>query len=142
MHKLFIAICSLSIILGCTQNKTESKIIETWEDGKPKKIEEYIIQKDGSKLLYKETMFFDKEQKFIEGTYNKKKERNGKWTSWFENGNKNSQGTYVDGKEHGKYTVWYPNGQIHYIGKYHHGQKSGKWKFYNEEGKLTKEVVY
>ncbi len=87
-------------------------------------------------------MFFDKEQKFIEGTYNKKKERNGKWTSWFENGNKNSQGTYVDGKEHGKYTVWYPNGQIHYIGKYHHGQKSGKWKFYNEEGKLTKEVVY
>ena len=37
MHKLFIAICSLSIILGCTQNKTESKIIETWEDGKPKK---------------------------------------------------------------------------------------------------------
>ena len=54
----------------------------------------------------------------------------------------NSQGTYVDGKEHGKYTVWYPNGQIHYIGKYHHGQKSGKWKFYNEEGKLTKEVVY
>jgi antitoxin component YwqK of YwqJK toxin-antitoxin module len=63
-------------------------------------------------------MFFEGQQKFIEGTYNKQQQRDGKWTSCFEDGKQNSQGTYVDGKEQGKNTVWFPNGQIHYTGKY------------------------
>lgn len=141
-RKLSLFVITISLFLACNNKKSESVVVETWENGNPKRTAEYIINDDGSKSLYKETMFFKEKQKFIEGTYNKQQQRDGKWTSWFEDGKQNSQGTYVDGKEQGKYTVWFPNSQIHYTGKYNKGVKTGKWKFYNEEGKLVKEVVF
>ncbi|MBP7102071.1 MAG: hypothetical protein KBA86_02380 [Bacteroidales bacterium] len=135
---LVFSICFLS----CKNQKKETVVIDTWPDGKPKKTAEYIVDDEGNKNLYKETLYFKNNQKFIEGTYNEKNEQNGIWISWFENGKKNSQGMYVNGKVDGKYTVWYPNGNVHYVGYYKNGQKTGKWKFYNESGKLTKENNY
>ena len=130
------------MLISCNPKKTETIVVDTWADGKAKKTREYITDKDGNKILYKETMFFNNQNKFIEGTYDPKQERDGVWTSWFENGKKNSQGTFVNGKENGKYTVWYPNGNIHYYGQYKNGEKTGKWKFYDEAGNLMKETNF
>ncbi len=141
--KLFITLLSFILLsTACQHKKTETVVIDTWENGKPKKTMEYIIEEDGKKTAYKETSYHHNEQKFIEGTYDTKQERNGEWISWFDDGKKNSQGTYVNGELDGKYTVWYPNGNIHYTGRYKKGKQIGKWKFYSEDGNLIKETEY
>jgi antitoxin component YwqK of YwqJK toxin-antitoxin module len=35
----------------------------------------------------------------------------GKYTWWYENGQKSCEGNYKNGKEDGKWTDWYDNGQ-------------------------------
>jgi antitoxin component YwqK of YwqJK toxin-antitoxin module len=37
---------------------------------------------------------------------------NGKYTSWYDNGQIMGEGNYKDGKIVGKYTFWHRNGQI------------------------------
>ena len=70
LHKLILFLCALSLCFACTKKKTESIVVETWDNGKPRKTAEYTINDDGSKSLYKETLFFPGEKKFIEGTTN------------------------------------------------------------------------
>ena len=142
INNLFCIICLEILLFSCHNNNTETIVEEKWENGKPKKTVEYIIDEDGSKRIHKETIFFTEGQKFIEGTFNEQLQRDGEWIAWFENNKKNSQTTYANGKEHGKYTVWYPNGQIHYTGAYNHGVKIGTWNFYDETGKLIQETNY
>ena len=38
-------------------------------------------------------------------------EFDGKWTWWYENGQKKEESTYKDGEIDGKWTHWYENGQ-------------------------------
>ena len=51
----------------------------------------------------------------------------GKWTMWWENGNKRQEGEYKDGKEEGKWIGWYESGTTKYEGEYKDGQFEGKW---------------
>ena len=44
---------------------------------------------------------------------------NGKWTEWYENGQKMVEGTFKDGKSDGLETWWHDNGQK---------KKEGAWK--------------
>jgi len=37
--------------------------------------------------------------------------KDGRWTIWFDNGRRSSEGTYKDGKEDGLFTEWYENGK-------------------------------
>jgi len=37
--------------------------------------------------------------------------KDGLWTSWYENGQKESEETFKDGKRDGLWTWWYENGQ-------------------------------
>ncbi len=50
--------------------------------------------------------FYEEGQKDLEGTY-KNGKRDGQWTKWYENGKKESEGTFKDGKEDGLFNVWY-----------------------------------
>ncbi|NLJ82253.1 MAG: hypothetical protein GX330_03910 [Bacteroidales bacterium] len=138
----FILFSFVLLAIACQHKKTETIVLESWEDGKPRKEIEYIIEDDGKKTPYKETSYHQNEEKFIEGTYDKKQERDGKWTSWFDDGKKNSQGYYKNGKLHGEYTVWYPNEKIHYTGQYKNGEQTGNWKFYDEKGNLLRELEF
>ena len=36
----------------------------------------------------------------------------GKWTYWYDNGQKWSEGMYADGKKTGEWTYWYDTGTI------------------------------
>lgn len=54
---------------------------------------------------------------------------------WYENGQKESEGLYVDGYKFGKWTKWYENGQKEDEGEYNEfGYASGFWTEYYENG--------
>jgi len=129
-------------VLSCNRVKTTSEVKETYADGKPKKVEEYINDEQGNKILYKETYYFPGEKKYVSGTYNNTQLRNGVWTSWYENGKKNSQQNYIDGVEDGAYNVWHHNGNQWIKGEYKMGVKVGIWTFHDTLGKVTKETNF
>ena len=61
--------------------------------------------------------------------------KDGLWTSWYENGQKESEETFKDGKRDGLGTWWYENGQKFSEGTY----KDGKLIFikrWNEDGSV------
>lgn len=130
------------MLICCNCVNSTPEIKETYADGKPKKVEEYITDDKGNKVLYKETHFFPGEQKYVSGTYNNANLRNGVWTSWYENGQKNSEQKYVNGKEDGAYNVWHPNGKKYIKGAYKMGEKVGTWYFYDTLGTVVKQIDF
>ena len=140
--KYLVLFLLLLCVASCNRVKTTPIVKETYADGKPKILTEYVITPDGSEKLYKETHFFPGEKKYIEGKYDLEELRDGVWTSWHENGNKNSEGKYINGKEDGKYRVWHPNGKLFYKGQYDMGHKVGVWEFYDSLGVKIKEETF
>lgn len=136
---LILAICIALFISAC-KPKLEKVVEKTYPNGKPE-IEKYYAKEGDKKVLAKEIIYWPSEKKKIEGSY-KNEQRDGKWTAWFENGNKWSEGSYVNGIDDGEKTVWYENGQIFYNGQFKMGNKVGVWKIYDETGKLVQEINY
>ena len=68
--------------------------------------------------------------------------KDGKWTEWFENGQKVAERTYKDDKEDGKVTMWYENGQKAAEGTYKDGQSFGKQTGWYENGQKQIEVIW
>lgn len=132
----------LTIVVSCNRVKTTPEIKETYADGKPKVVMEYTANEHGEKKLHKETHYFPGEKKYIEGEYDDASERHGVWTSWYENGQKNSQVKYSDGKEDGDYDVWHPNGKHYIKGHYKMGDRVGVWTFYDTLGQVTGETNF
>ena len=62
-------------------------------------------------------------------------ERDGLYTNWYENGQKESEGTYKNGKLDGLNTMWYENGQKWYEGTFKDGKKISE-KQWNEDGSI------
>ena len=71
-----------------------------------------------------------------------KGKREGKWFSYFENGTKQSEHNYLNGKLHGNMDVFSLNGKLLYQGFYLHGKQHGKWIYYERSSKENKEVWY
>jgi len=76
------------------------------------------------------------------GELNNDGRKEGTWTSYFENGKKNSESVFKDGINNGYSMVWYPSGNVRYFGDYLNGNRSGGWTFYDEEGTVTKTESY
>ena len=55
-------------------------------------------------------------------------------SSWYENGQKKSEGNFKDGKRHGLSTQWYENGQKQMEGNWKDGNMHGLWISWNEDG--------
>ena len=127
----------LSCVTGC-KHKVNQQVVESYADGRPKLMQEVVLSDGGDTILKREIFYFPGEKKYIEKQYNAKGEPEGVWVSWYENGNKNSQGTYENGQWQGVYRVWYPNGNLHYTGEYDKGVRVGVWKFYDSTGNLVR----
>ena len=142
MNKLVKFLFLFAVLFGalsCNRMKTTQVINESYADGNPKVLTEYIVDEKGKKTLYKEIRFFPGEKKFVEIQYDPKGLWDGICASWYENGNKNSEMKYVNGKEDGKYRVWHPNGKLYIKGQYDMGRKTGVWEIYDSLGVKTKE---
>ena len=62
--------------------------------------------------------------------------RHGQWTLWYENGQMESQGDYVDGEQHDQWTQWYENGQMAAQGQFVDGELHGQWTLWHENGQM------
>ncbi len=68
--------------------------------------------------------------------YNKYGKIEGKWQSWYENGQLYTDATYADDKANGDYSIWYENGGQRQICKYAHGKLDSTCILWNESGGL------
>ena len=80
-------------------------------------------------------------EKNEEGTF-KDGKREGLETVWYENGNKFQEEIFKDGVLHDEYTGWYENGNKKWEGTYKDGEKTGKWTHYNEDGTIDEVEEY
>ena len=60
----------------------------------------------------------------------------------YDNGEKRSEGNYINGKVDGLFTFWYKNGQKSYEENYKDGIKIGKWTGWHENGNISSEKYY
>ena len=116
-----LIITSLMLMLGCSSDNKEapSKPIDSstliYKDGLP--------YAPGSEVPYSGvavTYNFDG-QKWQEITY--KGGKLGKQTGWYQNGQKELEGTYKDGYPDGKWTYWSPDGKKSTASIYKNGKK-------------------
>ncbi len=75
-------------------------------------------------------------------------------TTWYPNGQKASEGEFIDGEETGAWTTWHPNGQVSSQGNYvsrnagrgnsgsRKGEKIGAWTTWHANGVKASEEVY
>ncbi|MEC8243480.1 MAG: toxin-antitoxin system YwqK family antitoxin [Verrucomicrobiota bacterium] len=68
--------------------------------------------------------------------------QHGLMTSWRENGQKEKEVNYKDGKQHGLETFWYENGQKKTEGNYKDDKLDGLETSWRENGQKEKEVNY
>ena len=70
------------------------------------------------------------------------KVENGKWTAWYDSGQKEVEIEYLNGKYSGKWTKWYYGGQIWSEREYLNGEKHGKWTERYDNGQIQSETEY
>jgi antitoxin component YwqK of YwqJK toxin-antitoxin module len=61
--------------------------------------------------------------------------RVGGWSSWHENGQLASRGTFFDGEAEGPFSWWFPSGKLMASATFLHGYPEGRWVEYFENGK-------
>jgi antitoxin component YwqK of YwqJK toxin-antitoxin module len=66
----------------------------------------------------------------------------GRWILRYNNGEKRSEGNYIDGISEGLLMKWYDNGKIATEGNYINGKKNGKWNKRYDNGKIATEGNY
>lgn len=68
--------------------------------------------------------------------------KHGKYTSWYQNGQIETELNYKKNKLHGSAIKYYENGEVEFKGLYKNDKKDGKWLEYYENGQLTAEIEY
>ena len=87
------------------------------------------------------TTYYENGQKESEVTY-KDDKRDGLSTDWYENGEKWSEVTYKDGELDGLYTTWYDNGQKSKEATYKDGKVDELFTTWYENGQKEYEGFY
>jgi len=128
----------LFFLLSCQHEEIEKRIVETYPDGKAKKIEYY--SKNKQQVVKIETFYPNGQLQLSEEMKNGKP--NGQATYYYPTGQKWSEGSFKDGKPHGLRKTYYVNGQLRYMGYYNNGKMEGEWIFYDENGKVLNKVKY
>jgi antitoxin component YwqK of YwqJK toxin-antitoxin module len=127
-----VALLLLAIIAGCDKRETR----ETKYDNGILK-ERYTVIKDKNGAYIKDgkySKWYDNNQKQYETTYKVGKE-DGRATSWYKNGQKQSETAYTEGKEEGHYIGWYINGKKESETIYKNGEDEGLRTHWDENGK-------
>jgi len=117
MKKLLL-IASLLIGSNLTLAQNTAIVEAAEEKNKP---EEYIAYYESGKVSLKS--FKDKEGR-----------TNGATIAYYENGNKQSEGMFVNDQLQGEWKFYWENGRRQAEGMFENGKKQGEWKFYLESG--------
>ncbi|GAB4301517.1 MAG: hypothetical protein Kow0068_24420 [Marinilabiliales bacterium] len=130
----------LIMLIACGE-KLEKQIDSSYPSGLPSKVSYYKWVGD-KKVVVKEIRYYTNGEKEVEGEYNDLHQKEGKWTYWYENGKKWSEGTFKNGLSDGKFTIYYQSGKKNYEASYKQGVPHGEWIFYDEYGKKYKKVIF
>lgn len=125
------------LILSACKPSIVKEVVQAYPDGSPK-IVRFFKEADRNKTLVKEILYHPNHQKYMEGEY-KNNKRDGLWTSWYQNGNKWSEGIFKEGLDDGYRYIFHENGKKQIEGNYKDGKKVGVWKFYDDKGNFIKE---
>lgn len=66
----------------------------------------------------------------------------GDWIYYFDNGNKQAIGKYINGNKSGNWNYYYKNEKLKQTGTYVNGKFSGRWQWYYQTGELLKEEFF
>jgi len=66
----------------------------------------------------------------------------GEYISWYDNGQKESEGNILKGKKDGKWTVWYENGKVTEQVTYKNGKPVGKLDRWHPSGVKEREIIF
>lgn len=67
---------------------------------------------------------------------------NGGFQRWYDNGQLEVQGEFIDNQRAGHWQIWHDNGQLESEGDYLNGAKNGTWKRWDEHGQAAGEESY
>lgn len=117
--------------------------VQTFYDSNKKLIKEefYVLKKNAQVRDSSYKSFYQNGQKKSEGSY-KKNKANGYWQFYYENGKKKMEGAMLLGEKDGVWRYYYENGNVSMEGTSVAGNKTGNWKYYYENGKLRSEGVF
>ena len=74
-----------------------------------------------------------------EGIVDEEGMKQGFWTEFYDNGDKEGEGNYTNGKKTGKWNYFFKSGTVEQTGTYNEkGKPDGQWKWYYESGNLRK----
>jgi len=68
--------------------------------------------------------------------------KHGSWTSWYPNGQMQTEGEFVDDVPNGHFTWWHENGQKQAEGNYNAGAQTGRWVSWHANGQRETECTY
>jgi len=66
----------------------------------------------------------------------------GEYISWYDNGQKESEGNVLNGKKDGKWTEWYENGEVTEYATYKNGKPVGKLDRWHPSGVKEREIIF
>ena len=92
--------------------------------------------------IFKESICFEADGQNIVFLPNETDAYTGKYLCKYNNGQKEKEGKYKDGRLIGKWTVWYGNGKKWHEGNYKDGKRDGKWTWWNKKGQKVKQKNY
>jgi antitoxin component YwqK of YwqJK toxin-antitoxin module len=121
----------------------ESKrtVKQNYPDGSPY-IERQVTRYSDERIIndgtYRE--FFRNGQLFVEGRF-EEGDRQGEWTYWHDNGQKNRTVTYKDGLPDGGWEIFREDGTLEARRQFKMGQRDGEWIVYNESGDEPRQLM-
>ena len=92
--------------------------------------------------VFNETVCFETDGQNIVFLPNETSPYTGKYLCKYENGQKEREGRYKNGRLIGKWTVWYENGQKESEVSYKDGKLDGKWTLWNKKGQKVRQTNY
>ena len=138
MKPILLSLAIALLMVGCGESSQPSESVDAnaavyEEDAIETHIDyEDLEDRDGVMYLPNEETpftgqtktFFEFGQKESEGNF-KDGKRDGLNTAWYQNGKKEMEITYKDGKYHGPMTMWHHNGHKSFEGNFTNGIKEG-----------------
>ncbi len=143
MKSIIILSFSFLLLISCNTTIQNNEKIKEQPDSAKLNSKEIVSEKPKD-IPFKEgenLVKYDNGKLKFQGFMNNGK-REGLWRSFYENGAKWSETTFLEGKKNGKTTTWYENSQMRYDGFYTNDVESGKWTFWDEKGKEIQTKEY
>jgi len=141
MKRLLLIVLPLLLIVGCSEVEGQQLIqfVETYENGNISSIT-YHKKTQNRIELVKGEGYYENGQKQGEGDF-KNGKPDGLIKGWYESGKKEYERTYKDG-ENLLYTRWYENGQKESEINYKDGKRDGLYTDWYENGQKENEGIF